>query len=119
VGVSAESGLMPICFALGLVSRMHVKSEQSHRIKLLLNSRRLRKRKLLHIENDVSQSLNVFALMDKSRLQRSSFVQRIRALVDHDSMLKAVMDCMLNGLECSMDRVQAGARAARQTRWSS
>jgi hypothetical protein len=33
--------------------------------------------------------------MDKSRVQRSSFGQRIRALVASDPMIKAVIDCML------------------------
>jgi transposase len=61
-------------------------------MKLLLNGRRLLKRKVLDIENDVRQSLKVFGLMDDSRVQRSSFVKPIRALVAHDPMIKAVID---------------------------
>jgi transposase len=80
----------------GWYRAVHVKSEQSHRMKLLLNGRRLLKRKLLDIENDIRQSLKVFGLIDESRVQRSSFVQRIRALVACDPMIKAVIDCLLN-----------------------
>ena len=80
----------------GWYRAVHVNSEQSHRMKRLLNGRRLLKRKLLDIENDVRQSLKVFGLLDDSRVQCSSFVQRIRALVAHYPMIKAVMECMLN-----------------------
>jgi transposase len=89
-------GLAQLFARAGTAPSEHVKSEQSHRMKWLLNCRRLLKRKPLDIENDVRQSLKVFALMDDSRVQRSSFVQRIRALVAHDPMIKAVMNCMLN-----------------------
>ncbi len=41
----------------GWFRSMHVKSEQSHRLKLLLTSRRLLKRKLVDIENEMRQSL--------------------------------------------------------------
>jgi transposase len=58
---------------------VYVKSEQDHRMKLLLNARRLLKRKLLELKKrrwSVTQGLG---LMDDSRVQRSPFVQCIRA----------------------------------------
>jgi hypothetical protein len=47
--------------------------------------------KVLSVATRMSNNDPVSVLMDKSRLQRSSFVQRIRALVAHDPMLKAAM----------------------------
>ena len=79
----------------GWFREVHVKSEASHRLKLLLTSRRVLKRKLLDIENEVRQSLKAFGLMVGPRVQRSTFERRIRDLVGHDPLIAEVMDCLL------------------------
>ena len=50
---------------------VHVKSEESYRLKLLLTSRRLLKRKLVDIENEMRQSLKAFGLLLGPRVQRA------------------------------------------------
>jgi transposase len=75
---------------------VHVKSEESHRLRLLLTHRRTLKRKLLDIENEVRHSLKVFGLLLGPRVQRGSFVTRIRELVAHDRLVAGVTECMLN-----------------------
>ncbi|WP_316197053.1 IS110 family transposase, partial [Bradyrhizobium sp. SZCCHNS3053] len=42
---------------------VHVKSPESHKLRLLLAHRRTLKRKLLDIENEIRQSLKVFGLL--------------------------------------------------------
>jgi transposase len=74
---------------------VHVKSEDSHRLRLLLCHRRTLKRKLLDIENEVRQSLKVFGLMVGPRVQRGSFMTRVRDLVAHDPLIAGVTECML------------------------
>ena len=68
---------------------VHVKSEESHKLRLLLGHRRTLKRKLLDIENEVRQSLKVFGLMVGPRAQRTSFEARVRELVAHDPLIAA------------------------------
>ena len=60
---------------------VHVKSEGSHRLKLLLAHRRTLKRKLLDIENEVRHSMKAFGLMLGRRVQSASFMQHGRDLV--------------------------------------
>lgn len=79
----------------GWFRSVHVKSEQSHRLKLLLTSRRLLKRKLVDIENEMRQSLKSFGLLLGPRVQRSSFDQRVRDLVAHDPLISRVMASLL------------------------
>jgi transposase len=74
---------------------VHVKSEESHKLRLLLGRRRTLKRKLLDIENEVRQSLKVFGLMVGPRAQRTSFEARVRELVAHDALIAGVTECML------------------------
>jgi transposase len=79
----------------GWYQPVHVKSEDSHRLRLLLCHRRTLKRKLLDIENEVRQSLKVFGLMVGPRVQRASFAARVRDLVAHDPLIAGVTECML------------------------
>ena len=74
---------------------VHVKSEESHKLRLLLGHRRTLKRKLLDIENEVRQSLKVFGLMVGPRAQRTSFEARVRELVAHDPLIAGVTEFML------------------------
>ncbi len=79
----------------GWFRTVHVKSEDSHRLKLLLVHRRTLKRKLMDIENEVRQSLKAFGLMVGPRVQRSSFVTRVSELTAHDPLIEATTACML------------------------
>ena len=74
---------------------VHVKSQESHKIRLLLGHRRTLKRKLLDIENEIRQSLKVFGLMVGPRVQRATFVARVHQLVACDRLIAGVTDCML------------------------
>ncbi len=74
---------------------VQVKSEDSHRLRLLLTHRRTLKRKLLDIENEVRQSLKVFGLLLGPRVQRSTFETRVRELVVPDRLIAGVTECML------------------------
>ncbi len=79
----------------GWFRRVYVKSEDSHRLRLLLTHRRTLKRKLLDIENEIRHSLKVFGLLLGPRVQRGSFQTRVRALVAHDQLIAGVTECML------------------------
>ena len=74
---------------------VHVKSVESHKLRLLLGHRRTLKRKLLDIENEVRHSLKVFGLLLGPRVQRASFAARVRDLVAHDPLIAGVTECML------------------------
>ena len=74
---------------------VHVKSEESPRLRLLLCHRRTLKRNLLDIDNEVRQSLKVFGLLVGPRVQRASFEARVRDLVAHDRLIAGVTECML------------------------
>ncbi len=79
----------------GWFKTVHVKSEESHRVKLLLVHQRTSKRKLLDIENEVRHSMKAFGFMLGRRVQRASFMQRVRDLVANDPLLAGVTECML------------------------
>nr|WP_315783167.1 transposase [Bradyrhizobium sp. SZCCHNPS1003] len=78
---------------------VHVKSQESHKIRLLLGHRRTLKRKLLDIENEIRQSLKVFGLMVGPRVQRATFVARVHELAACDQLIAGVTDCMLRAWE--------------------
>lgn len=78
---------------------VHVKSQESHKIRLLLGHRRTLKRKLLDIENEIRQSLKVFGLMVGPRVQRATFVARVHELVACDRLIAGVTDCVLRAWE--------------------
>ena len=74
---------------------VHVKSVESHKLRLLLGHRRTLKRKLRDIENEIRHALKVFGLRAGPRVQRASFETRIRDLVAHDPLIAGVTECML------------------------
>ncbi len=78
---------------------VHVKSRESHKIRLLLERRRTLKRKLLNIQNEIRQSIMVFVLMVGPRVQRATFVARVHELVACDRLIACVTDCMLRAWE--------------------
>lgn len=79
----------------GWFKPVHAKSNDSNKMKLLLVCRRLLKRKLLDIENGVRQSLKMFGYMVGKRVQRATFVGRIRELTAGDELMEIATDGML------------------------
>jgi transposase len=79
----------------GWFKPVHAKSADANRMKLLLVSRRLMKRKMLDLENGIRQSLKMFGYMVGRRVQRSTFVGRVRELTAGDQLMEIAVDGML------------------------
>jgi transposase len=78
----------------GWFKQVHVKSEDSYRLRLLLTHRRNLKRKFLDIENAIRHSIKTFGLK-LGAVSRGQFEERVRELVAQDSLIAGVVDCML------------------------
>lgn len=87
----------------GWFKTVHAKSEESHRLKLLLAHRRTLKRKLLDIENEVRHSIKALGLMVGRRVQRATFLSRIRELVAGDPLVAGITECMLRAWSALWD----------------
>ena len=89
--------------ALGLAQMMrtgwfktvHVKSEASYRLRLLIANRRNLKRKFLDLENAIRHSIKAFGVKVGAVSGRMGFEAKVRELVAHDSVLTALCDAML------------------------
>ncbi|WP_167524602.1 MULTISPECIES: transposase [unclassified Mesorhizobium] len=79
----------------GWFKPVHAKSDAAIRMKLMLAHRRTLKRKLMDIETEVRHSLKMFGLMAGRRVQRASFVARIRELIAGDRLLETATESML------------------------
>ena len=78
----------------GWYRAVHVKSEGSYRLRLLLIQRRNLKRKFLDIENSIRHSLKAFGI----RLHltgRKAFEGQVREMIGDDPMLLAMLEPML------------------------
>lgn len=78
----------------GWFREVHVKSEESYRLRLLLTQRRNLKRKFLDIENAIRHSIKTFGLRI-GRVGRGQFEARVRELVADDPLVAGLTDCML------------------------
>ena len=78
----------------GWFRQVHVKSEDSYRLRLLLTHRRNLKRKFLDIENAIRHSIKTFGLKLGS-VSRGEFEARVRELTAHDPLIAGIADCML------------------------
>lgn len=79
----------------GWFRRVHVKSNESHRLRILLTNRRLLKRKFLDIENAIRGTLKVFGVK-MTRTTRGRFEDDLRErLANEDSMLQEMTESML------------------------
>ena len=89
--------------ALGLAQMMrtgwfksvHVKSEASYRLRLLIACRRNLKRKFFDLENAIRQSLKAFGIKVTAVSTRTTFDAKVRELVAYDPVLTALCDAML------------------------
>jgi transposase len=78
----------------GWFREVHVKSDASYRLRLLLTQRRNLKRKFLDIENAIRHSIKTFGLR-LGRVGRGEFETRVRELVADDRLIASLTDCML------------------------
>jgi transposase len=78
----------------GWFKEVHVKSEESYRLRLLLTQRRSLKRKFVDIENTIRHSIKAFGLK-VGKVGRGQFEQRVRELMASDSLIAGLADCML------------------------
>lgn len=78
----------------GWFREVHVKSEESYRLRLLLTHRRDLKRKFLDLENAIRHSLKAFGI--KLHLTgRAHFEEAVREQVAGDPLLAGLCDAML------------------------
>jgi transposase len=78
----------------GWFKEVHIKSEESYRLRLLLTQRRNLKRKFLDIENAIRHSIKAFGLR-LGKVSRGEFEVRVRELVTGDPLIAGLTDCML------------------------
>jgi len=78
----------------GWFREVHVKSDESYRLRLLLTQRRNLKRKFLDIENAIRHSIKTFGLR-VGHVSRGRFEARVRELVAGDALIAGLTDCML------------------------
>ncbi|MFQ5937423.1 MAG: IS110 family transposase, partial [Acidiferrobacterales bacterium] len=79
---------------VGLFRVVHVKSRESHELRLLLTNRSLLRRKCLDIENEIRGSLKIFGLK-VGRVTKFTFERRVRELVEGEPRLQAAFAPML------------------------
>ncbi|MFN3212415.1 MAG: IS110 family transposase [Henriciella sp.] len=90
----------------GWFRQVHVKSDESHRMRVLLGNRRLLKRKFLDVENAIRGTLKVFGVK-LNRTTRGRFEEDLRALLaDADPMLRALADSMLKARAALFEEFQ-------------
>jgi transposase len=78
----------------GWFKQVHVKSDESYRLRLLLTHRRNLKRKFLDIENAIRHSIKTFGLK-LGAVSRGNFENRVRELVGDDPLITGIADSML------------------------
>ena len=78
----------------GWFKQVHVKSDESYRLRLLLTHRRNLKRKFLDIENAIRHSIKTFGLK-LGAVSRGNFEDQVRALVGDDPLIAGIADSML------------------------
>ncbi len=79
---------------VGLYRAVHMKSRESHALRLLATNRSVLRRKCIDIENEIRGSLKIFGLK-VGRVTKFSYEKRVRALIDGDPRLKAAFIPML------------------------
>lgn len=79
----------------GWFREVHVKSDESHKLRLLLSNRRMLKRKFLDIENTIRGTLKVFGIKT-GHISRGQFEPQLRErLQNEDPFLQEMIDPML------------------------
>ena len=73
---------------------IHVKSDESYRLRLLLGHRRVLKRKFLDLENEIRHSLKVFGIR-MGAVGRAGFEAKVREITTVDPLLAGMTEVML------------------------
>src|SRR5262245_628065 len=79
----------------GWYSRVHVKSQESHQIRLLLSSRRAVLCKCVDLENELRGLLKVFGVRLPSKVSHGAFDATVHPLINSDPMLARALLPML------------------------
>jgi transposase len=79
---------------VGLYQVVHVKSRETHELRLLLTNRGVLRRKCLDIENEVRGSLKIFGLK-VGRVTKYTFERRVRELIGDQPRLETAIMPML------------------------
>ena len=78
----------------GWFRQVHIKSQESYRLRLLLTQRRNLKQKHLDIENSIRHSLKAFGIR-VGRISRGRFEGKVRELIGDDEMMRGMIEPML------------------------
>lgn len=78
----------------GWYRSVHIKSDASYRLRLLLTARRNIKRKFLDIENTIRHSLKAFGIK-LNTVSRSRFEAKVREHLEDDPVLTGLVDSLL------------------------
>lgn len=78
----------------GWYRSVHIKSDESYRLRLLLTARRNIKRKFLDIENTIRHSLKAFGIR-LYNISRGQFEATVRAHLEDDPLLTGMVDSLL------------------------
>lgn len=89
-----------------LYSEVHIKSDASQRIKMLINNRRFLVEQRVDIENQIRGSLKVFGLKIGPITERR-YEARVRELIDGDGELEAAVMPLLEQRASGVERIQA------------
>lgn len=88
----------------GWFRSVHIKSDESYRLRFLLSQRALLVRKRVDIENSIRQSLKVFGLR-MGIVGKKTFEGRARELVGDDAVLGGLVEAMLRVRQAILEEV--------------
>ena len=99
----------------GWFRAVHIKSDESYRMRLLLTARRNMKRKFLDIENAIRHSLKAFGIR-LGKVSRGRFEAKVRAALADDMVLTGMVEGLLKGACRIVDGVLRPAQALGEDR---
>jgi transposase len=88
----------------GWFRTVHVKSDESYRLRFLLAQRATLVRKRVDVENAIRQSIKVFGLR-LGRVNKHGFEARVREVVDDDPMLAGLVESMLKVRQTMVEEI--------------
>jgi len=90
----------------GLYRSVHIKSDESQRIKMLVNNRRFLVEQRVDIENQIRGSLKVFGLK-VGAVTEKQYDARVRELIDGDGELEVAILPLLEQRSSGVERIKA------------
>ena len=91
---ATDAFALPHIVRTGWFRQAHIKTENCHRLRLLLTQRRNLKRKVLDLENNLRHSLKAFGIRVKGT-GRTGFDAAVREAVAGDGLTSDLMNAML------------------------